>query len=253
MQDWAFYPHTNGSVLAAGIFLDDVDEENGCARIFELAVSAPACSICPCMALLGLQTILPWGSGAYRPTMVIPGSHRGPVYDHHTDGLFVGGIDVVVGVADGCDFASAAKLCGPAGSVSVHHVRTVHGSDHNRSDRPRRILFVEFIGADAWPLLGCKEFGETPVGEGTFSSRGPPALDRPWWHHAPAVFDADTISLRSTDGDCERTLRLTLPASDGRGTPVMGTGVSVAPRYVFDRTGFGLLTVFVLNAFCESV
>lgn len=34
MQDWAFYPHTNGSVLAAGIFLDDVDEENGCARIF---------------------------------------------------------------------------------------------------------------------------------------------------------------------------------------------------------------------------
>jgi hypothetical protein len=33
MQDWAFYPHTNGSVLAAGIFLDDVDEENGCATI----------------------------------------------------------------------------------------------------------------------------------------------------------------------------------------------------------------------------
>ena len=37
-QDWAFYPHTNGSVLAAGIFLDDVDEENGC----ELSRSLPS-------------------------------------------------------------------------------------------------------------------------------------------------------------------------------------------------------------------
>ena len=28
-QDWAFYPHTNDDILAAGIFLDDVDEDNG--------------------------------------------------------------------------------------------------------------------------------------------------------------------------------------------------------------------------------
>lgn len=179
--------------------------------------------------------------------MVIPGSHRGPVYDHHTNGLFVGGIDAVVGAAAGCDFKSAAKLCGPAGSVSVHHVRAVHGSDHNRSDRPRRILFVECIGADAWPLLGCKEFGETPVGAGAFDSRGAAAHDRQWWHHTPTIFDARTLSLRSDDGDSEQTLQLTLPETDGRGVPVMGTGVSPVPRYVLDLTpltpGFTLLCV----------
>ena len=107
------------NVLAAGVFLDDVDADNGC-------------------------------------TMVIPGSHSGPVYDHHTDGLFVGGMDVVAGAAAGCDFASAAGICGPAGTVSVHHVRAVHGSDHNRSRRPRRLLFIECVAADAWPLLGAR-------------------------------------------------------------------------------------------------
>lgn len=166
--------------------------------------------------------------------MVIPGSHRGPIFDHHTDGLFVGGIDALVGAAAGCNFSSAARLCGPAGSVSVHHVRAVHGSDHNRSDRPRRILFMECIAADAWPLLGCAEFGEKPVGEGAFESRNSALRDRQWWHHAPTIFDARTISLRSADGDSKCVLRLTLPESDGRGTPVMGAGVSDAPRYVFD-------------------
>ena len=174
--------------------------------------------------------------GVGRPTMVVPGSHRGPVYDHHTDGLFVGGIDAVVGAAAGCKFESAAKLCGPAGSVSVHHVRAVHGSDYNRSERPRRILFMECIGADAWPLLGCKEFGETPVGEGAFDSLDPVVRDFQWWHHAPTIFDADTISLRSVDQDREKCLRLTLPETDGRGTPVMGTGVSAAPRYALYST-----------------
>ena len=68
--------------------------------------------------------------------MVIPGSHLGPIYSHHTDGLFVGGMDVLDAEQAGCDFASAKALLGVAGSVSFHHGRAVHGSDLNRSRRP---------------------------------------------------------------------------------------------------------------------
>ena len=53
----------------------------------------------------------------------------------------------------GCDFASARQLLGPAGSVSLHHGRAVHGSDFNRSTVPRRLLVIECIAADAWPLV----------------------------------------------------------------------------------------------------
>ena len=189
-QDWAFYPHTNGSVLAAGIFIDDIDGSNG-------------------------------------PTMVVPASHRGPIFDHHTNGAFVGGME-----ADcGCDFASAVQLTGPAGSVSMHHVRQVHGSDHNRSTRDRRIIFIECMAADAWPLLTCPEFADDnePRAENhdDQAEEGPP-----WYHHAPAVFDG-VSALRSTGAGSEETLELTLPATatmqPRRALTMMGDGVS-APR-----------------------
>ena len=180
-QDWGFYPHTNGSVLAVGVFLDDIDSENG-------------------------------------PTMVVPASHKGPIWDHHTDfgergHLFVGGIE-----STNVDTSAAVQICGPAGSVSVHHVREVHGSDHNRSACDRRILFIECVGADAWPLLGCPEL-QSDASDGA----------APWYHHAPAEFDAATCALRSPT-DPTLCLPLTMPATDDRGTPMMGRGVSDAPR-----------------------
>lgn len=113
-QDWAFYPHTNDDLLAAGIMLDDVDDENG-------------------------------------PTLVVPGSFRGPIHDHTNAGVFCGAIDPsrIAG-----EIARAVPLTGKAGSVTFHHVRTLHGADINRSVRRRRILFVELAAADAWPLAG---------------------------------------------------------------------------------------------------
>lgn len=113
-QDWAFYPHTNDDLLAVGLMLDDVDEENG-------------------------------------PLMLVPGSHRGPIYDHHSNGVFCGAMDIA---ASGIDLRKAVKATGKAGSASVHHVRLVHGSDLNRTSRPRRLLFYEANAADAWPLCG---------------------------------------------------------------------------------------------------
>ncbi|MFO1055984.1 MAG: phytanoyl-CoA dioxygenase family protein [Dongiaceae bacterium] len=117
-QDWAFYPHTNEDVLAAGIFLDEVGPDNA-------------------------------------PLLVAPGSHRGPLIDHHHGGVFVGGFDPrAAGIAP----ERATALTGPAGSISLHHVRLAHGSAVNRSPRDRRILFVEIAAADAWPLLGVPDF-----------------------------------------------------------------------------------------------
>ena len=38
--------------------------------------------------------------------------------------------------------------------MSIHHARTVHGSDLNRSDRDRMLLLYEIMAADAFPVMG---------------------------------------------------------------------------------------------------
>ena len=68
-----------------------------------------------------------------------------------------GAIDLA---AAGLDPAEAVKLTGPAGSISIHHVRVVHGSALNKSDRDRRIQFYEISAADAFPIGGTmSKFG----------------------------------------------------------------------------------------------
>jgi ectoine hydroxylase-related dioxygenase (phytanoyl-CoA dioxygenase family) len=117
-QDWAFYPHTNDDLAAVGIMLDDMTMENGAM-------------------------------------LVVPGSHQGPVLDHHgPDGRFCGAIDP----ADPALEVSRAVPClGKAGSVTVHHVRAVHGSATNFSGAERRFLLYQYRAADSWPLLGFKD------------------------------------------------------------------------------------------------
>jgi ectoine hydroxylase-related dioxygenase (phytanoyl-CoA dioxygenase family) len=117
-QDWAFYPATNDSLLAFGLMLADVTEDNG-------------------------------------PLMVIPGSHRGPVLSHMSGGAFCGAVD-----PDDPLFEQdkAVTLTGRAGDMTVHHVRLLHGSAPNVSDRARQILFYECAAADAWPLLGASSY-----------------------------------------------------------------------------------------------
>ena len=118
-QDWAFYPHTNDDLLAVGVMLDDAFLENG-------------------------------------PLLVVPGSHKGPVWDHHSpDGTFCGAMDPM---RKEVDFDNAVPLTGRAGSVSFHHVRLVHGSAQNVSAKPRRLLLYEYAAADASPLMGIKDY-----------------------------------------------------------------------------------------------
>ena len=114
-QDWAFYPHTNDDILAVGVCIDAMTEANG-----------------------GM--------------LVVPGSHRGAVYDHHQDGYFVGAI-----TDNEVDTDQVVQLEVPAGGISLHHVRTVHGSVPNHSPRPRRLLLLELCAVDAWPLVNMPD------------------------------------------------------------------------------------------------
>lgn len=150
-QDWAFYPHTNDDILAIGVMLDDVLPENG-------------------------------------PMLFLPGSHKGPTYNHHAEGRFCGAMDPA---AIPLDYKSALAATGPAGSCSFHHVRLVHGSAQNTSDKPRQLLLYECTAADAWPLVNwtnIEEFDSRMIcGEPTVEPRTtsghirmpyPPALNQ---------------------------------------------------------------------------
>jgi phytanoyl-CoA hydroxylase len=132
-QDWAFYPHTNDDLLAIGVMLEDITDDNG-------------------------------------PLLVVPGTHRGPIQDHHVDGYFCGAIDPTTAKLD---FSKMVACPGKAGSCSFHHVRLVHGSAENRSKRPRPLMLYECGAADAWPLVNWTNLDE-------FNSRmicGQPTLE----------------------------------------------------------------------------
>jgi len=108
-------------VLAIGVLLDDTDLSNG-------------------------------------PMLVTPGTHTGPVWNHHgEDGRFAALIDPDLIRPE---IERAIPCMGRAGSMSFHHVRALHGSALNTSDRPRNLLLYEVAASDAWPLMGVKDFEE---------------------------------------------------------------------------------------------
>ena len=86
--------------------------------------------------------------------MVIPGSHRWEILDHHNDGVFAGAI---APTEAGVDLDAAVPVIVPAGGVSVHHVRTLHGSAPNRSSQSRRLWLVGYAATDAWPIQGVAD------------------------------------------------------------------------------------------------
>jgi phytanoyl-CoA hydroxylase len=131
-QDWAFYPHTNDDLLAVGIAMDESTLENGCL-------------------------------------MVMPGSHLGPVLDHHQDGVFIGAVTDT-------DFkaTNAVPITLKAGGISIHHTRLLHGSAPNLSTNTRRLLLYQYCAADAWPLL--------------------PSVD-PWGTYAASVVQGEPVNV----------------------------------------------------------
>ena len=113
-QDIQFFPHTNYSVLTIGVYLYDCGPEQG-------------------------------------PLGVLPGSHKGPLYNQYN------ARDQWVGClsdddAARLDLSTAEYLEGPAGSITIHHCRTVHGSRPNLSDAGRPLLLQTVSSADAIPF-----------------------------------------------------------------------------------------------------
>ncbi|MFI9411930.1 phytanoyl-CoA dioxygenase family protein [Nocardia gamkensis] len=111
-QDFGILPYTNDDLVVCGLALTDSTVRNGCLH-------------------------------------VIPGSHRGPILDHHQDGVMIGAIQEG---ATGFDIARAVPVEVPAGGMSLHHFRTLHGSAPNHSDLDRRIYFLDYAAADAFPV-----------------------------------------------------------------------------------------------------
>ena len=88
--------------------------------------------------------------------LVSPGTHTSEVFNHHgDDGCFAGLVDPDL-IKN--EIAQAVPCMGRAGSMSFHHVRALHGSALNTSDRSRNLLLYEVAASDAWPLLGVKDF-----------------------------------------------------------------------------------------------
>lgn len=117
-QDIPFYPHTNYNVLAIGTYLSDVADDDG-------------------------------------PIGVVPGSHRGPIFEHYDDrGVWTGAIreaDVAT-----VPTQTAAYLPGPRGSITIHHSRAVHGSKPTTRANGRPLLINAYAAADAFPYAGMK-------------------------------------------------------------------------------------------------
>ncbi|MBT3269877.1 phytanoyl-CoA dioxygenase family protein [Candidatus Poribacteria bacterium] len=168
-QDWAFYPHTNDDLLAVGIALDDMTTENGCM-------------------------------------LMAPGSHKGPIYDHHQDGVFVGAI-----TDDAFDPSGAVEVTMKAGSISLHHARIAHGSRPNTSASPRRLLLFQYCALDAWPLLGAGNwdaFNATIIrGEPTWTPRVtdvPVRIPLPSPERVGSIYEIQTQLRRPLLGDAVR-------------------------------------------------
>jgi ectoine hydroxylase len=139
-QDIQFWPHTNYDLLTIGVFLEDVE---------------------PGMGEVGF----------------VPESHAGPLYDLYGDD------DVWVGALADHDVeragVGAAEFpVGPAGSITVHSCRTVHGSAPNSSDRARPLLLQTYAAADALSYTDLVK--KSPHGEELI--RGEPAR---WARHDP--------------------------------------------------------------------
>ena len=130
-QDFLFEPHSNDDLITVLYFIDDLTPENG-------------------------------------PLEIVPGSHKGPLYDHWHDGVFTGAVSKSV---ENQVKADAVPCYGTAGSACLMHTRLLHGSAPNHSSAPRTLYIVEYCAEDAYPLqanhIPSKFVGEVVRGEAT--------------------------------------------------------------------------------------
>ena len=109
-QDFAFgSTRSNDDILAVGVALDPMTVTNGCL-------------------------------------LVVPGSHRGPIFNHYQGDIFAGAI------TDPHFSPNPVKpVVLEAGDISIHHGRLLHASAANQSaGQPRRLYLLQYCAADCW-------------------------------------------------------------------------------------------------------
>lgn len=166
-QDFAYVPATNLASLMTLTFLTDVTEEMG-------------------------------------PTLLIPGSHRGPLVDHYdAAGAWLGRIPDEAAESFPAD--RAFRATGPAGSILINAGVTLHRAEANRSDRPRPMLINGYQAADCKPVVDIPYKSvhryETVRGRPTDRARAEPwtmRLPPDWDRHAGVRID--NLANRSATG-----------------------------------------------------
>ncbi len=150
-QDIQFWPHTNYGPLTVGVFLTDVQAGMGNVGF-------------------------------------IPGSHRGELFDQYDGDTWVG----CIAESDLCRVAveRAVYPTGPAGTVTVHNCRTVHGSAPNLSDQERPLLLQTYAPADAFTYTDLVR--QSPHGD--LLIRGEPAR---WARHDPRPCQVGPAQVRT--------------------------------------------------------
>jgi ectoine hydroxylase-related dioxygenase (phytanoyl-CoA dioxygenase family) len=84
------------------------------------------------------------------PLLVVPGSHKGPVFRRFDEsGRWTGAI--TERDLNSVPLDKAVMLTGPPGSVTVLHTYVVHGSRKNESERSRPLFICGYEAADAMP------------------------------------------------------------------------------------------------------
>ena len=111
-QDFSYVPHTNPDVVTALLLLDDMTLENGC--------------------LMG-----------------VPGSHLEGQSTLWRGEVFTGEVDAKM--TESCK-QRAKPVTGQAGDVCLMHAELLHGSQPNRSSRPRGLYICMYSASDAFLL-----------------------------------------------------------------------------------------------------
>ena len=112
-QDAHFYPMTNYKSVAIGVYLEDATPDHG-------------------------------------PLMVVKGSHNGEIFTHYDkDGEWVGRLNPEEEAA--IDPANIVEMPGPAGSITIHNVRSLHASRPSQAKNERPFLVNAYAAADAFP------------------------------------------------------------------------------------------------------
>lgn len=111
-QDFPFTPHTNDDMITALLMVGEVTAENG-------------------------------------PLQVIPGSHKGELFNHWQDGHFSGKVEDWVEAQQCQHYVSCT---GAAGSVCFMHTRLLHASGANHTPLPRYLFISVYAAEDAVAL-----------------------------------------------------------------------------------------------------